>query len=78
MRRNVARMTPEALYELICRHANCVHDQQNRCPLALFTQPMCWELNLFFGVENEEDKGFRRCSDMTAARPLKPTHEEIE
>ena len=64
------RITPEALMELIQRHSSCVHDQQGRCPLFMFTQGMAWELNVFFGVGNDEDKAFRRCDDMPAARPL--------
>lgn len=70
------RITPTVLYELICRHACCVHDQEGRCPLLLFIQPMCWELNMYFGVGNEEDRGFRRCSEISAARPLSKEHEE--
>ena len=64
------RITPEALMELIQRHSSCVLDQQQRCPLLMFTQAMCWELNVFFGVGNEEDRAFRRCDDTPAARPL--------
>jgi len=72
------RITPEALLELIQRHACCVLDQQHKCPLMLFTQAMAWELNVYFGVGDETDKAFRRCSDMTAARPLGPGHSEEE
>jgi len=64
------RITPEALAELISRHSQCVLDQQQKCQLFMFTQAMAWELNVFFGVGNDEDKGFRRCDDMPAARPL--------
>jgi hypothetical protein len=35
-----------------------------------------WELNVFFGVGNEEDKAFRRYGD--SAKPLEPGHEEEE
>ena len=73
------RITPEALMELISRHAQCVHDQTGKCPLILFCRPMAWELNEFFGVGNQEDKGFRRYSDMAAARPLRDhSAEELE
>lgn len=68
--RKQERLTPLALQELISRHSQCVFDQANRCPLVVFTQAMCWELNVYFGVANEEDKGFRRCDEMPAARPL--------
>jgi hypothetical protein len=74
--RKPERLTPEALLELIQRNAVCVLDQQHKCPLMLFTQVMCWELNVYFGVGNEEDKAFRRHSDMTAARPLGAGHSE--
>lgn len=69
-RREPERITPEALMELIQRHSQCVHDQQGRCLLLMFTQAMAWELDLFFGVGDDEDKAFRRCDDMPAARPL--------
>lgn len=72
------RLTPEALLELIQRHSCCVHDQEHRCPLFMCVQAMCWELNVFFGVGNDEDKAFRRCSDTVAARPLRPGHSEEE
>jgi hypothetical protein len=51
-RRRRERITPEALMELIGRHAHCVLDQHrpSRCPLAMFTPAMAWELNVFFGV----------------------------
>ena len=71
-RRRTERITPEALMELIGRHSFCVLDQHqpSRCPLAMFTPAMAWELNVFFGVGNEEDRAFRRCDDMPAAKPL--------
>jgi hypothetical protein len=68
------RITPEALGELIRRSAVCVHDQEGRCPLVLFTQVMAWELNVFFGCANEEDKAFRRYGD--SVKPLGSEHEE--
>lgn len=71
-RRRPERITPEALVELIGRHSFCVLDQHrpSRCPLVMFTPAMAWELNVFFGVANEEDRAFRRCDDMPAAKPL--------
>lgn len=72
------RITPEALMELISRHSQCVMDQKQRCPLLMFTQAMCWELNVFFGVSNEEDRAFRRCDGMPAARPLSDHSAEEE
>jgi len=72
--RKPERITPEALGELIRRSAVCVRDQEGRCPLVLFTQIMAWELNVYFGCANEEDKGFRRYGD--SAKPLGSEHEE--
>lgn len=71
-RRRPERITPEALMELIGRHSHCVLDQHqpSRCPLVMFTPAMAWELNVYFGVANEEDKAFRRCDPMPAAKPL--------
>jgi hypothetical protein len=71
------RITAEALLELIQRNAVCVHDQQHRCPLVLFTQVMAWELNVYFGVGDDVDKAYRRSGD-PAARPLGPGHGEKE
>lgn len=70
--RHPERITPEALMELIGRHSFCVLDQHqpSRCPLVMFTPAMAWELNVYFGVANDEDKGFRRCDPMAAAKPL--------
>jgi hypothetical protein len=76
--KHAERITAEALLELIQRHACCVLDQQHKCPLMVFTQAMAWELNVYFGVGDETDKAFRRCSDMAAARPLGPGHGEEE
>ena len=64
------RMTPELLSDIIRHSAVCVLDQQRRCPLTLFTQVMAWEINQMMGCANEEDAGFRRCSETLAARPL--------
>lgn len=52
------RITPEALAELIQRHAQCVLDQKQKCPLVLFCKPMAWELNEFLGVGNDEGPRF--------------------
>jgi hypothetical protein len=73
-RRRPVRIRPEALMELIGRHSFCVLDQHqpSRCPPA-----MAWELNVYFGVANEEDKGFRRCDEMPAAKPLSD-HSAVE
>lgn len=71
-------MTPELLGELIRIHTQCVHDQQGRCPLTIFLTPLCWEINQVMGVTNQEDRGFRRLDPMCAAKPLRPSHEEIE
>jgi hypothetical protein len=78
LKRRRERITPEALLELIQRNAVCVLDQRHRCPLMLFTQVMAWELNVYFGVGNEEDKAFRRYGEVPAARPLGPGHDEEE
>ena len=69
-RQKPERITGEILMELISRHSCCVMDQKQKCPLMIFTEPMAWELNCYFGVGDEQDKAFRRCSDMPAARPL--------
>ena len=72
------RMTPELLAELIAIHAQCVLDQQGRCPLTVFVKPLCWEINQAMGVGNDEDKGFRRYDEMCAARPLRRSRFEEE
>jgi hypothetical protein len=64
------RMTPELLAELIAIHSQCVLDQQGRCPLNVFVRQLCWEINQAMGVGNDEDKGFRRVNETSAARPL--------
>jgi hypothetical protein len=76
--KNPERITADALLELIQRNAVCVHDQEHKCPLRLFTQVMAWELNMYFGVGDETDKAFRRCSGLAAARPLGAAHGEEE
>jgi hypothetical protein len=69
-KRKPERITGAILMELIQRHSCCVLDQQHKCPLQMFTEPMSWELNCYFGVGDETDKAFRRCDDIPAARPL--------
>jgi hypothetical protein len=53
-------LTPAALYELFERHSQCVFDQSGKCPLLVFTQQMCWEINEFFNGEENENAGRRR------------------
>jgi len=65
-------MTPELLAELISVHSQCVHDQQGKCALTVFVQPLAWEINQAMGVGDDEDKGFRRVDPMCAAKPLSP------
>lgn len=69
-RRKPRRMTPELLSELIAVHAQCVLDQQGRCPLTVFSRQLCWEINRAMGLANNEDRGFRRVDEMCAAKPL--------
>jgi hypothetical protein len=53
-------ITPAALYELFERHSQCVFDQSGRCPLLVFTQQMCEEINQFFNEgSNREDTNRR-------------------
>ena len=68
--RKPRRMTPDLLSELIAVHAQCVLDQQGKCTLTVFTQPLAWEINQAMWLANEEDKGFRRDDPVCAARPL--------
>jgi hypothetical protein len=44
-------ITPAAVYEMITRNSQCVLNQTGRCPLVVFSQQFCEELNSFF----EED-----------------------
>jgi hypothetical protein len=53
-------LTPAALYELFERHSQCVLDQGGKCPLLVFTQQMCWDINEFFNAEENENTGRRR------------------
>lgn len=71
-------MTPELLLELISIHAVCVLDQSGKCPLIIFVRQLSWEINQAMGVANEEDKGFRRCDPMCAAKPLRLSRFEEE
>jgi hypothetical protein len=32
---------------------------------------LCWEINQVLGIASEEDRSFKRHSEMLAARPLK-------
>lgn len=68
--RKPRRMTPQLLEELLRVHSSCVHDQEGRCPLLISVRSLTWEINLAMGVANEEDAGFKRHSEMLAARPL--------
>ena len=69
--RKTRRMTPELLGDLLRIHASCVHDQEGRCGLLLSISSLCWEINQATGLANDEDRGFRRHSEMCAARPLR-------
>jgi hypothetical protein len=64
------RMMPDLLRDLIAIHSQCVLDQQGRCTLTVFVQPLAWEINQAMGLANEEDKGFKRHDPMCAAKPL--------
>jgi hypothetical protein len=64
------RVTSNLLAELLAIHAQCVLDQQGKCTLTVFMQPLAWELNRALGLANDEDKGFRRVDEMCAAQPL--------
>jgi hypothetical protein len=41
-------ITPAAVYEMITRNSQCVLNQTGRCPLLVFSQQLCEELNEFF------------------------------
>jgi hypothetical protein len=64
------RLTPVLLSELISIHSQCVLDQQGKCTLSIFVQPLAWEINKLMGCANEEDAAFRRDEPMCAAKPL--------
>ena len=44
-------ITPAAVYEMITRNSQCVLNQTGRCPLLVFTEQLCEELNEFFGED---------------------------
>jgi hypothetical protein len=64
------RLSPVLLSELISIHSQCVLDQQGKCTLSIFVQPLAWEINKLMGRANEEDAAFRRDEPMCAAKPL--------
>ena len=68
--RKPRRITPDVLAELVMVHSSCVHDQAGKCPMLMSVRSLCWEVNQFMGVANEEDRGFKRHDAMLAARPL--------
>jgi hypothetical protein len=41
-------ITPAAVYEIFTRNSQCVLNQTGRCPLLVFIEQFCEELNLFF------------------------------
>jgi hypothetical protein len=61
----------DALEDLLCIHASCVHDAEGKCGLLLSVSSLCWEINLSCGLANDEDKGFKRHDPTCAARPLR-------
>jgi hypothetical protein len=64
------RLSPVLLSELISIHSQCVLDQQGKCTLSIFVQPLAWEINKLMGCADEEDAAFRRDEPMCAAKPL--------
>ncbi len=42
------KITPAAVYEIFTRHSQCVLNQTGRCPLLVFSQQFCEELNSLF------------------------------
>ena len=68
--RKPRRLTPEVLTELLMVHSSCVHDQAGKCPMLMSVRSLCWVVNQFMGVANEEDRGFKRHGEIQAARPL--------
>ena len=68
--RKPRRLTPEVLTELLMVHSSCVHDQVGKCPMLMSVRSLPWEINQFCNIGDEEDAGFRRVSEMLAARPL--------
>jgi hypothetical protein len=41
-------IAPAAVYEIFTRNSQCVLNQTGRCPLLVFSQQFCEELNSFF------------------------------
>jgi hypothetical protein len=41
-------ITPAAVYEIFTRNSQCVLNQTGGCPLLVFTEQFCEELNSFF------------------------------
>jgi hypothetical protein len=72
------RLTPQLLAELIGIHSQCVFDQQGKCALTIFTEPLAWEINKALGIADEVDKGFKRYDPLCAAKPVKEEHFERE
>jgi hypothetical protein len=68
--RKPRRLTSEVLTELLMVHSSCVMDQKGRCPILISVRSLCWEVNQFCNIASEEDAGFKRHSEMLAARPL--------
>ena|SRR5258706_7607005 len=66
-------LTPTALYELFERHGQCVLDRNGKCPLLVFTEQMCWEINEFFNGKENENTSRRRRNPATGV-----AHEELE
>ena len=66
-------LTPAALYELFERNSQCVLDRKGKCPLLVFTEQMCWEINEFFNGVGNENTGRRRRN-----LPAGVAHEELE
>jgi hypothetical protein len=69
--RKTRRLTPQLLDDLLRIHASCLHDQEGKCGLLLSVSSLCWEINQATGLANGEDRGFKRHSEMCAARPLR-------
>ena len=44
-------INPAAVYEMITRNSQCVLNHTGRCPLLVFTEQLCEELNEFFGED---------------------------
>lgn len=68
--RTPRRLTPEVLTELLMVHSSCTHDQAGKCPMLISVRSLTWEVNQFCNLASEEDAGFKRHSEMLAARPL--------